>query len=69
MNAGHSDLPIFQRFSQNLQRFFAKFRQFIQEQYAMMGQRDLAGTWNRTASDHRRHRTRMMRTPIRPLGH
>ena len=48
LRPGNHDMPGFQRFSQNLQHLAIKLRQFVEKQYAMVGEGDLAGLWFRT---------------------
>ena len=63
---GNRDLARFQRLAQRVERLGLEFRQFIEEQHAIMGERNLAGPRAGTAADKGRHRGRMMRRAKRP---
>ena len=49
---GDSNLPVFQRLTQDFKSGFAEFWQLVQEQHAVMGQGNLAGLCLRRAARH-----------------
>ena len=61
VGAGHHHLAGFQRAAQAIQGLGAEFRQFIQEQHAIVRQADLTGLGLEAAAGQRRHAGRMVR--------
>src|SRR3989338_2450729 len=61
-----NDFTGFERLSEHFQDPAVEFRQFIQEQHAVMGQGNLAGGGMTAAADQRNGGGGMMRRPDRP---
>src|ERR1700691_1949196 len=69
ISPGDSHFASFERLAQTVEHLRLEFRQFVEEEHALMGERDFAGAGMRTAADERRHRGRMMRRTERtPVG-
>ena len=69
IGAGDGDLAGLDRLAQAVQNLGLEFRQLIEKQDAMMGERNLARPRPRAAADQSRHRGRMMRRAKRaPIG-
>ena len=66
IGAGHRDLAVLQRLAQRIQHARIELRQFVEEQHALMRQRDLAGLGAHAAAGQRRHAGGMMRRAERP---
>ena len=64
----HHDLAGLQRRTQGIQGLGAVFRQFIEEQHPVMGQRGLARSCLQPAPGQGRHTGRMVRTAERPVA-
>ncbi len=67
IGAGDRDLAILQRLAQRIQHARIELRQFVEEQHAVMGERNLAGFGAHAAAGQRGHARRMMRAAERPL--
>src|SRR2546430_17358056 len=65
--AGDRDPAGFERLAQRFQYIAVEFRQLIQEQDAVVRQRDLAGARQVAAADQRRSRSAVMRCAKWPL--
>src|SRR5262245_51736644 len=63
---GDRDFAGFERLPQAIQNLRLEFRQFVEKQNTMMGERNLAGPRVRAAAHQRRHRSRMMWRAKRP---
>src|SRR6202035_5047739 len=64
---GDRDFAGFERLPQAVQNLWLEFRQFVEKQNTMMGERNFARPRARAAADKRRHRGRMMRRAERPF--
>ena len=56
----------FERLAERIEHLRREFRQLVEEEDAVMGERGLARPHPDAAADHRRHRGRVMRAPERP---
>jgi hypothetical protein len=61
------DLSILERLAQRVEHARLEFGQFIEEQHAVMGERNLAGPGTDAAAGERCHARRMMRAAEWPL--
>ena len=66
VGARDGDAPCLERLAKGFEDRAAEFRQFVEEQHALVGERDLARPRMRAAADHRRDRGRVMRVAKRP---
>ena len=66
IGARDRDFADLDRLAQAVERLRLEFRQFVEKQHAVMGERDFAGLGVDAAADQRRHRGRMMRRAERP---
>ncbi len=66
IGARDRDFAGLQRLAQRVQRLRLEFRQFVEEQHAVMRERDFARPRVQAAADQRRHAGRMMRRAERP---
>ena len=66
IGARHRDLAVLQRLAQRIQHPRIELRQFVEEQHALMRQRDFAGLGAHAAAGQRRHAGGMMRAAERP---
>ena len=55
-----------ERLAQRIEHLRRELRKLVEEQHAVMGERDLARPHAQAAADHRRHRGRMVRRAERP---
>ncbi len=69
MHSGYAHFSVFQGLAQDLKGRLAKFRQFIEKQYAVMAQGHLARLRDRAATDHAGGGYGMMRAAKRPALH
>jgi hypothetical protein len=60
--------PGLERLAQRIEHLRREFRQLVEEQHAVMGERRLARPHAQAAADHGRHRGGMMRRPERAAG-
>ncbi len=67
IGARHRDLAVLQRLAQRIQHARIELRQLVEEQHALMRQRDLAGLCAHAAAGQRGHAGGMMRRAERPL--
>jgi hypothetical protein len=67
IGAGDRDRAILERLAQRVEHARLELGQFVEEQHAMMGKRDLAGSCTDAAAGEGRHARRMMRAAERPL--
>src|ERR1700686_3408485 len=67
VRTGDRDFAGFERLSQAVQNLRLEFRQFVEKQNTMMGERNFAWPRAGAAADERRHRGRMMRRAERPF--
>ena len=67
IGARDRDLAGLQRLAQRVERLRREFRQLVEEQHAVMRERDFARPRAQAAADQRRHRGGMMRRAERPL--
>ncbi len=67
IDARDRDLAGFQRLAQRVENLGGEFRHLVEEQDAVMRQRNFARPRPQAAADQRRHRRRVMRRPERPL--
>jgi hypothetical protein len=65
--AGNRDLAGLQRLAQRIEDTAIEFRQLVEEQHAVVGERDLAGLGAQPAADQRRHAGGMVGRAERPL--
>ncbi|MHC2672044.1 hypothetical protein ACVI1J_004207 [Bradyrhizobium diazoefficiens] len=61
IGAGHRDLAVLQRLAQRIQHARIELRQLVEEQHALMRERDLAGLGVHAAAGERGHAGGMMR--------
>ena len=66
IGARHRDLAVLQRLAQGIQHARIEFGQLVEEQHALMRQRDLAGLGADAAAGERSHAGGMMRRAERP---
>ena len=66
IGARDRDFAGFQRLAQRVERLRLEFRQFVEEQHAVMGERNFARPRTQAAADQSRHAGRMMRRAERP---
>ena len=66
VGARHRHPAELERLAQQFQHRAAELRQLVQEQHALVGERDLARPGMRAAADHRRDRGRVVRVAKRP---
>ena len=64
--AGNRDAPVLQRLAQHLEHPAIELRHLVEEQHAVVRERDLAGARNRAAADQGDVRDRVMRRAERP---
>ena len=69
MDARNRHSAVLERLTQDLERRLRELRQLVEEQHAVMRERDLAGPRHAAAADHRDHRRRVVRAAERPLLH
>lgn len=61
IGAGDEYIAVFERLSERIEGLLREFRQFIQEQHALVREANFARLGPQTAADKRRHRGGMMR--------
>ena len=66
VGAGDHDLAGLERLAQRIERLRLELGQLVEEQHAVMGERDLARPGVEAAADQRRHRGRVVRRAERP---
>ena len=66
--ARNRDAAVFQRLSQDLEDATVEFGYLVEEEHALMRQRDLAWSWHRAASDQGDVGDRVVGSPERPSG-
>jgi hypothetical protein len=65
---GDCDAALLERLAQHLEDVLAELRQLVEEQHAVMGERDFAGSWDTAAADQPGVADRMVRGPERTGG-
>ena len=68
VGAGDRHFAALQRLAQRIEYPRIELRELIEEEDAVVRQRDLARLGAQSAADQRRHTGRMMRSPERPLA-
>jgi hypothetical protein len=66
VGAGDRDFAALQRLAQRVESLRLEFRQLVEEEHAVMRERDLAGPGAQAAADQRRHAGGMVRAAERP---